>query len=29
LGVVGIVGALGFLRWIPRFVPRVKPGEGA
>ena len=27
MGVVGIVGALGFIRWIPKFVPRVKPGE--
>ncbi|WEK62923.1 MAG: MFS transporter [Candidatus Microbacterium colombiense] len=28
MGVVGLVGALGFLRWIPRFVPRPKPEGG-
>jgi MFS family permease len=29
MGVVGLLGAAGFLRWIPRFVPRPKPGTGA
>lgn len=27
MGVVGLVGALGFLRWIPRFSPRREPGS--
>lgn len=26
MGVIGLVGAGGFLRWIPRFVPRTKEG---
>lgn len=26
MGVIGLVGAGGFLRWIPRFVPRMKEG---
>ncbi|WP_307381381.1 MFS transporter [Microbacterium sp. W4I20] len=25
MGVIGLVGAAGFLRWIPRFVPRTRP----
>jgi nitrate reductase NapE component len=25
MGVVGLVGALGFIRWIPRFSPRQGP----
>lgn len=29
MGVVGLLGAAGFLRWIPRFVPRPKPGTDA
>ncbi|MHC9043737.1 MFS transporter [Microbacterium saperdae] len=29
MGVVGLLGAAGFLRWIPRFVPRPKPDAGA
>lgn len=29
MGVVGLIGAGGFLRWIPRFVPRPKPDDGA
>ncbi|MEZ3161777.1 MFS transporter [Microbacterium sp. BWT-B31] len=24
IGVIGLVGAFGFLRWVPRFVPRVR-----
>lgn len=27
MGVIGLVGALGFVRWIPRFVPRAAPGR--
>jgi MFS family permease len=27
MGVIGLVGAGGFLRWIPRFVPRTKEGR--
>ena len=25
IGVVGLLGALAFVRWVPRFVPRVRP----
>lgn len=25
MGAIGLVGAAGFLRWIPRFVPRARP----
>ena len=25
MGVIGLLGALAFLRWVPRFVPRVRP----
>lgn len=25
MGVIGLLGALGFVRWIPRFVPRAAP----
>ncbi len=28
MGVIGLAGALGFLRWVPRFVQRRPPGEG-
>ncbi|WP_349885754.1 MFS transporter [Microbacterium sp. WHRI 7836] len=28
MGVIGLVGALGFLRWIPQFVPRARPESG-
>lgn len=27
MGVVGLLGAAGFLRWIPRFIPRHRPGD--
>lgn len=27
MGVVSLLGAAGFLRWIPRFVPRTRPEE--
>ncbi|SFS07564.1 Major Facilitator Superfamily protein [Microbacterium sp. cf046] len=29
VGVVGLLGAVAFLRWVPRFVPRTGPGEAA
>jgi hypothetical protein len=30
MGVVGVAGAAGFLRWIPMFVPIAKkPGDDA
>ena len=29
MGVIGLVGAAGFLRWIPRFVPRARPEDPA
>lgn len=28
MGVIGLAGAYGFLRWVPRFVQRRPPGEG-
>lgn len=27
MGVVGLLGAAGFLRWIPRFIPRHRPDD--
>lgn len=27
MGVIGLIGAAGFLRWIPAFVPRTPPGS--
>ncbi|WP_309102541.1 MFS transporter [Microbacterium sp.] len=29
MGVIGLLGAAGFLRWIPRFVPRPRPDADA
>lgn len=29
MGAIGLVGALAFLRWVPRFVPRAQSGEGS
>jgi len=26
VGAIGLLGAIGFVRWIPRFVPRAKAG---
>jgi MFS family permease len=28
MGVLGLIGAAGFVRWIPRFVPRERPESG-
>ena len=28
MGVIGLLGAVAFLRWVPRFVPRQNGGEG-
>ncbi|ALX67268.1 MFS transporter [Microbacterium sp. XT11] len=29
IGAVGLLGAAGFLRWIPAFVPRARDGDGS